>query len=141
MKFRIPTEEDEEINIMPLIDVVLMLLIFLMMSSHMKTIEMVPISLPVANNGKVPEEALDRQIITASIDQDGSVSYFTELRKMDIMELTTEITRQREANENLKVYLRADRLVQYKNIEAVMDACAQAGISDIIFGVVESGSL
>ncbi|HNX53053.1 MAG TPA: biopolymer transporter ExbD [Pontiellaceae bacterium] len=140
MKFKIPTEEDEEINVMPLIDVVLMLLIFFMVSSHMNTLERVTVSLPVADKAKVPEDARDRQVITVESETGGRVTYYMNLRKMDIKELSAEIVRLHEADENMKVYLRADRQVRHKHIKAVMEACAEAGIADIIFGVVESGS-
>lgn len=140
MKFKIPTEEDEEINVMPLIDVVLMLLIFFMVSSHMNTLERVTVSLPVADKAKVPEDARDRQVITVEAEAGGKVTYYMNLRKMDIKELSAEIARLHETDENMKVYLRADRQVRHKHIKAVMEACAEAGIADIIFGVVESGS-
>ena len=140
MKFKIPTEEDEEINVMPLIDVVLMLLIFFMVSSHMNTLERITVSLPVADKAKVPEDARDRQVITVEAEAGGKVTYYMNLRKMDIKELSAEIARLHETDENMKVYLRADRQVRHKHIKAVMEACAEAGIADIIFGVVESGS-
>ena len=45
MQFKTPFESgEEEINVMPLIDVVLMLLIFFMVTSHMKALELVPVS-------------------------------------------------------------------------------------------------
>ena len=140
MKFKIPHDEVEEINVMPLIDVVLMLLIFFMVSSHMKTLELVPISMPVAGNAKVPEDLRGRQIITVAAEADGGVSYYMNLQKLDIRGLSVEIAREQAANENIRIYLRADRQVLHKHIKAVMQACAAAGIADIIFGAFESGN-
>jgi biopolymer transport protein ExbD len=62
------------------------------------------------------------------------------LQQMDIKGLSAEITRLYEADENLRIYLRADRRVRHKHIKAVMEACAEAGIADIIFGTFESGN-
>ncbi len=139
MKFKIPVEVDEEINITSLIDIVFLLLIFFMVTSHLVSLERVPVLLPVADKAKVPEEARDRQIITVAAEADGGAGYYMNLQKIDIKELSAEITRQQAQNENVKIYLRADRQVRHKYIKAVMEACAEAGISDIIFGAFESG--
>jgi len=141
MKFRIPTEGgDDEINMAPMIDMVFLLLIFFMVASHLTALERVPVALPVADKAKVPEEARDRQLITVRPEADGGASYFMNLQKMDIKELSAEIARQHEADENIRIYLRADRQVTHKHIKAVMEACAEAGIADIIFGTYESGN-
>lgn len=140
MKFKIPTEGgDDEINMAPMIDMVFLLLIFFMVASHLTALERVPVSLPVADKAKVPEEARDRQIITVTAEKNGGVSYFMNLQKVSLKELTSEIIRQQKADENIRIYLRADRQVRHKHIKAVMEACAEAGIADIIFGAFESG--
>ncbi len=140
MKFKIPTEGgDDEINMAPMIDMVFLLLIFFMVASHLTAMERVPVTLPVADKAKVPEEARDRQIITVTAGKDGGAAYYMNLQEVDLKELTAAIVRQHEADENLRIYLRADRGVRHKHIKAVMEACAEAGIADIIFGVFESG--
>jgi biopolymer transport protein ExbD len=141
MNFKVPFESgDDEINVMPLIDVVLMLLIFFMVTSHMKSLELVPVLLPVADKAKVPEVTSDRQVITVSAETGGRVGYYMNLRKLNISELSAEIAKQQEVNKNVRIYLRADRQVRQKYIKAVIEACAAAGVADIIFGVVESGA-
>lgn len=141
MKFRIPTEGgDDEINMAPMIDMVFLLLIFFMVASHLTSLERIPVALPVADKAKVPEEARDRQLISVVAEPDGSAAYYMNLQKMDIQELSERIKQQAEADPNLRIYLRADRQVRYKNIKAVMGACAEAGIADIIFGAYESGN-
>ncbi len=141
MKFRIPTEGGEdEINMAPMIDMVFLLLIFFMVASHLTSLERIPVALPVADRAKVPEEARGRQLITVTAEADGSASYYMNLQKMDIKGLGAQIRQMEETDPNLRIYLRADRQVRYKNIRAVMEACAEAGISDIIFGAYESGN-
>ncbi len=140
MQFKIPTEGgDDEINMAPMIDMVFLLLIFFMVASHLTALERVPVSLPVADKAKVPEEAHDRQMITVLAEKDGAAGYYMNLQKMDIKELTAAIVRQQQADENIRIYLRADRQVKHRYIKAVMEACAEAGIADIIFGAFESG--
>lgn len=141
MKFRIPTEGgDDEINMAPMIDMVFLLLIFFMVASHLTALERIPVSLPVADKAKVPEEARDRQLITVLPKEDGSASYYMNLQEMDIRALGAEIVRLAAADPNLRIYLRADRQVRHKYIKEVMGACAEAGIADIIFGTYESGN-
>jgi biopolymer transport protein ExbD len=140
MQFKIPTEGgDDEINMAPMIDMVFLLLIFFMVASHLTALERVPVSLPVADQSKVPEEAGGRQMITVAVEENGRVAYYMNLQKMDIKTLSDEISRQKKSDESVRIYLRADRQVRHRYIKAVMDACAEAGIADIIFGTFESG--
>jgi biopolymer transport protein ExbD len=43
------------------------------------------------------------------------------------------------ADPELKVYLRADKATPHKNVKAVMQAMAAAGVGDFIFGVYTGG--
>lgn len=141
MQFKIPTEGgDDEINMAPMIDMVFLLLIFFMVASHLTAMERIPVSLPVADKAKVPEEARDRQLITVTAEANGEAAYFMNLQKVDIKELSAAIAQQQAKDENVRIYLRADRQVRHKYIKAVMEACAEAGIADIIFGTFESGN-
>lgn len=143
MKFKIPTAGgDDEINMAPMIDMVFLLLIFFMVASHLTALERVPVLLPVADEAKVPEEARDRQIITIlSMDDTGErAKIFMNLQEVNLEQFTAAIGKQFEADENLRVYLRADRRVKHKHVKAVMGACADAGVVDIIFGTFESGN-
>jgi biopolymer transport protein ExbD len=140
MKFRIPTEGgDDEINMAPMIDMVFLLLIFFMVASHLTALERIPVALPVADKAKVPEEARDRQLITVLAEPDGNAGYYMNLKKVDVNGLGREIARLYEADPDQSVYLRADRMVKHKYIKEVMGICAEAGLSDIIFGTYESG--
>jgi biopolymer transport protein ExbD len=43
-------------------------------------------------------------------------------------------------NPSIRLYLRADREVPFEMVKKALRACAEAGISDIIFGVFQSPS-
>lgn len=142
MKFKIPMEGgDDEINMAPMIDMVFLLLIFFMVASHLTTLERVPVKLPVADEATVPDEARDRQLVTllARGEGDDEAAIFMNLQEITLDEFSEEVREQYEADENMKLYLRADRRVKHKHIKAVMQACADAGVLDIIFGAFESG--
>ena len=143
MKFKIPMEGgDDDINMAPMIDMVFLLLIFFMVASHLTALERIPVALPVADKSNVPEETRDRQLITIrSMDDSGeNAEIFMNLQVVDLERFTTAIGNLYESDENLQVYLRADRRVQHKHIKEVMEACAGVGIVDIIFGTFESGN-
>lgn len=143
MKFKIPLEGgDDEIDMAPMIDMVFLLLIFFMVASHLTALERIPVKLPVAEASKVPEATQDRQMISIRATGDGNekAMIFMNLQEVEIEEFTVEIANLYEADSDLQVYLRADRNVQHKHIKAIMQACADVGIVDIIFGTFESGN-
>jgi len=143
MKFKIPMEGgDDEINMAPMIDMVFLLLIFFMVASQLASLERVPVKLPVADESKVPEEVLDRQLITVRpADASGEeAEIFMSMNSIDLETFTTQIGDMYIANENLKVYLRVDKDVKYKHIKEIMNACASVGIVDVIFATFESGN-
>ncbi|HKL22529.1 MAG TPA: biopolymer transporter ExbD [Tichowtungia sp.] len=143
MKFKIPMEGgDDDINMAPMIDMVFLLLIFFMVASQLASMERVPVELPVADKSKVPDEARDRQLITIRpADESGEgAEIFMNLQSIDLETFSSQIGDMYAANENLKVYLRADKNVKYKHIKELMNACAGVGIVDVIFGTFESGN-
>jgi len=143
MKFKIPIEGgDDEINMAPMIDMVFLLLIFFMVASHLTALERVPVLLPVADKAKVPEAVRDRQLVTllAADDSGAQATLFMNLQEVTLDEFTAAISRLYETDENLGVYLRADRRLMHKHIKAVMQACADIGVVNITFGTFESGN-
>ncbi len=141
MKFKIPIEGgDDEINMAPMIDMVFLLLIFFMVASHLTALERVPVLLPVADKAVVPKEARGRQLITIRAEDNlkETATIYMNLQAVDINQFATEIKKMYEADENLQVYLRADRFVKHRFVKGVMEACADAGVVDIIFGTFES---
>jgi len=141
MKFKIPIEGgDDDINMAPMIDMVFLLLIFFMVASHLTALERVPVLLPVADKAVVPKEARGRQLITLRAEDEAKEEavIYMNLQAVALPKFAEEIQKMQEADENLQVYLRADRFVKHRHVKAVMKACADAGINDIIFGTFES---
>jgi len=144
MKFKIPMEGgDDEINMAPMIDMVFLLLIFFMVASKLAQMERVPVELPVADKSKVPDETPHRQMISILPAKEGAdqAQIFMNLETIDNLEdFATKIGAMYAANENMKVYMRADKDVKYKHIKQIMDACSGVGIADVVFGTFESGN-
>lgn len=143
MKFKIPIEGgDDEINMAPMIDMVFLLLIFFMVASHLTALERVPVPLPVADKATVPEAVRDRQLVTllATDDSGAQATLFMNLQEVTLDEFAVAISHLYETDENLGVYLRADRRLMHKHIKAIMQTCADIGVVNITFGTFESGN-
>ena len=119
-----------EINVTPLVDVVLVLLVILLMVAPMLD-EEVPVELPVAASA-VPSEQVSTP--TLAIAADGGVSFEGAPLPSDALDerlSTIFATRPQKA-----VLLAADRTLGYARVVEVMDACRAAGIERI--GIVTS---
>ncbi len=141
MKFKIPIEGgDDEIDMAPMIDMVFLLLIFFMVASQLTTMERIPVKLPIADKAVVPEEARDRQLVTISTNEETheGATIYMNLKAVTLEEFSTAISELYASDEDLRIYLRADRFVKHHFVKDVMQVCAEAGLVDIIFATFES---
>ena len=139
MHFKSQFDDDEDINMAPMIDMVFLLLIFFMVASHMIKIDKTPVDLPQASSSVVPEKISDRTFITIrSSDTVGvEVEFFMNLKNTTIEDIQTKISDSFLDNENISICLRADKFVRHKHIKNIMKICAEIGISDVIFAAFE----
>tara|TARA_Y100000816_G_scaffold251010_1_gene201252 strand:+ start:51 stop:479 length:429 start_codon:yes stop_codon:yes gene_type:complete len=139
LHFKSQFDDDEDINMAPMIDMVFLLLIFFMVASHMIKIDKTPVDLPQASSSVVPEKISDRTFITIrSSDTVGEeVEFFMNLKNTTIEDIQTKISDSFLDNENISICLRADKFVRHKHIKNIMKICAEIGISDVIFAAFE----
>ena len=139
MHFKSQFDDDEDINMAPMIDMVFLLLIFFMVASHMIKIDKTPVDLPQASSSVVPEKISDRTFITIrSSDTVGEeVEFFMNLKNTTIEDIKTKISDSFLDNENISICLRADKFVRHKHIKNIMQICAEIGVSDVIFAAFE----
>ncbi len=142
MKFRIPVEGDDDINMAPMIDMVFLLLIFFMVASHMSKMDRTPVELPVAEKSTVPESAPGRQLITIrSQDTTGEeVDILMNLKAIKVEEIKSIVEKIMAENKDAEICLRADRYAKHKHVKEVMAACAEGGVANVIFATFESGN-
>lgn len=134
MKFWTPSEEDEDIDLTPMIDIVFLLIVFFMTVASMITAEKHPIDMPVSLNSVLPEDFGERSTIT--IKRDGSL--YAGVSQVTLEELPEILVRESKRRANLKVYLRADRGTEHQFVSEVMQACAAAGLSNVVFAAYQS---
>ena len=113
-----------EINVTPLVDVMLVLLIIFMITAPMLMRSM-DVSLPSATLRR--DDPTARTVVT--LDAQGRT--FVNEKAVNI-ELLEEQLRQRVEVENLRLaYLRADETLQYKEIIKLMDLMKRAGVDTV----------
>jgi biopolymer transport protein TolR len=115
-----------EINVTPLVDVVLVLLLVFMVTAPMMS-RGIDVSLPVANQPQIPPE--DR--ITVSIRADGRV--FVSDQPVNIVLLEDRLRGLTSGSPDSVVYLRADEALKYGDVIRVVDVIKRAGIDRIGF--------
>lgn len=116
-----------EINMVPLIDVVLVLLIIFMVTAPLLT-HAVPLDLPKATSNPTVEKP-DK--VEFAIDANGSLYWNGE-------QLTREDAAQRFLQEGQKrpqpeIFLRADQNVPYRYVAEMLADASKAGLSKVAF--------
>lgn len=115
-----------EINVTPLVDVVLVLLLVFMVTAPMMS-RGIDVSLPVANQ---PDTAPEERV-TVSVRADGRV--FLADRPMVLALLEDELRGRMESRQQKVVYLRADEALRYGKVIEVVDTLKRAGVEQIGF--------
>jgi biopolymer transport protein TolR len=115
-----------EINVTPLVDVVLVLLLVFMVTAPMMS-RGIDVSLPVANQPQIPPE--DR--LTVSIRADGKV--YVGDRIVNLILLEDELRGRMTGRPSKVVYLRADEGLRYGKVIEVVDTIKRAGVEQIGF--------
>ena len=111
-----------EINITPLVDVVLVLLVIFMITAP---VLQSGIEVNVPKTRTVKEISEERMVVT--IDRDQQV--FLNDKQINIHDLTTKLHGTDAAHQ--VIYLRADQRVPFGAFASVMDAVKQAGITNV----------
>ncbi len=131
MNFRKQRMEEPEINLIPFIDVLLVVLIFLMLSTTYSKFTELQITLPVANADKARDRP--REIIV-SVAGDGR--YSVNRKPVDgrsVDRLTAELITAAAGKPDAMVIISADALTAHQAVMNVLDAARRAGLSRLTF--------
>jgi biopolymer transport protein TolR len=121
-----------ELNLVPLIDVLLTILFFYMIVSPMMS-RGLDVNLPKSESNTVKPE--DRIVLTVTRGQE----VFVEKERVDISRLKDVLDSVRKTKPLINVYLRADKDAPYGAVVQVMDVVKRAGI-DRLGMVTEAAS-
>ena len=114
-----------EINVTPLVDVMLVLLIIFMVAAPMMT-SGVPIDLPQTQAGALNAQT---QPITISIKADGQV--FLQETQIDVAEVAAKLKAIATTGYNERIFVRGDGKAPYGVIADVMSRIQEAGYKNI----------
>jgi len=124
-------DDDEpmaEMNLIPMIDIALTLLIILMVTSAFIHRPGIALKLPVtATREGAPETNKDLVVL---IGKDGAY-YVDNLRQTDD-DLRTRLRRAAAANHDARVLIKGDRDVPYGRVMRAMDLARQAGLTRVV---------
>lgn len=121
-----------EINITPMVDVMLVLLIIFMVAAPMLTVG-VPVKLPETAAAALPTE--QEEPLTVTITSDGRLSIQTsEVTDAEMIPKLSAIAAERTSR---KIFLRADGAIPYERVAQVMGALNAGGFNEI--GLVTDG--
>jgi len=115
-----------EINVTPMVDVMLVLLIIFMVAAPLLTVG-VPVELPKTAASSLPSETEEPLAVT--ITADGTVTIMTtEVEMDDLVNRLRAIAVERADD---RIFLRADGAVPYQTVAQVMGALNRGGFSSI----------
>ena len=122
----------------PMIDVVFLLIIFFLVSSHLAKQESnMELPLPIAASG---QDDIDQLVprVTINVKSDGSL--WLAGRPIAADQLQDKFTALRkEKGEAIEVRIRGSRSAAYSTVEPIMLACTQASIWNVTYAVRREG--
>jgi biopolymer transport protein ExbD len=116
-----------EINMIPLIDVMLVLLVIFIITAPLLA-HSVKIDLPKASNAPVTPK---KETVRIAIDAAGEV--YWNAQRVDSSALRTRMSETGRAHPETELHIRADRNARYDSVAQVMSAAAHAGLTRIGF--------
>jgi biopolymer transport protein TolR len=123
-----------EINVTPLVDVMLVLLIIFMVSAPLLTVG-VPIDLPQSQAKSLDQE---REPLTLSVNDKGQV--FLQNTEIKIEELVDKLKAVAKQGAEERIYVRGDKKVDYGTVMKVMGRLQAAGYRKVALVTEVEGS-
>ncbi len=123
------TFDEPEINLIPLIDVLLVILIFLAATTSFVRLNQLKVSLPEAR-----AESVDNQAIHIAISQEGLYALNGQLLpSSEIADITEALRASSDNQPEPTLVINADSQATHESVVRVMEAARQAGISRVNF--------
>jgi len=136
MQFRRSSREEPEINLIPFIDVLLVILIFLMLSTTYSKFTEMQLRLPVADTDAqrdYPKEV----VVSVSIDGTYSVNK-SIVTGRSLEALLAALQAGAKAGKDSVVIISADANAKHQAVVTVMEAARRAGMTQITFATQSS---
>ncbi|MDY0331076.1 MAG: biopolymer transporter ExbD [Thiomonas sp.] len=136
MNFKRQTTEDPEVNLIPLIDVLLVILIFLMISTTYSKFTELKITLPTADAEKLQNHP---QEVIVSVSSGGEYAVNKQLLpNRTVSALTQSLLDASKGKADTMVVISADAQATQQSVVNVMEAARAAGLSRLTFATQKS---
>ncbi len=134
MNFRVRSKEEPEINLIPFIDVLLVILIFLMLTTTYSKYTEMQLRLPVADVDAQRDH--DREVLV-SVGADGQYSVNKQVvNGRGVAELAGALKASAKAGPESVLIIHADANAKHQSVISVMEAARRAGLTQITFATV-----
>jgi len=119
-----------EINVIPLVDIVLVLLIIFMVTATMITGKAIKVELPKASSGE------EQPASTLWITIDAKKQIYLNGQLTDDKNLAFAIRREKTANPQVQAILTIDRSITHGRVIGIIDIIRKAGVGNFSFNVM-----
>ncbi len=119
---------NSDINVTPMVDVMLVLLIIFMVITPMLQ-KGISVDMAKVNNPTPMEDADKEDALLVSVMRDGTVYFGAD--KITVDSLTSKVKDRLVNKVNKEVYLKADARAHYGKVVEVVDAVRAAGVDDL----------
>lgn len=128
------TPQHPGIQLAPLVDVLLLLLIFFLMTWNAARNENeLDVKIPKATAAKEKSAPIGDVIV--NVKADGNV--VVNRRTLSVPELTDLLKNLVQLNADQAVVIRGDEAGAYKNVVSVLNVCSQAGVTNVAFATAK----
>lgn len=119
-----------KINVTPMIDVIMVLIIFFLIVGRLASEHGARVNLPSSASGKV-ESDLAKVVVNVASVKPGETVLVIDGISLSISQLEEFLTRRRVNQPDSQVLLRADKALSYGDVEPVITLCRKVGFTSI----------
>lgn len=126
-----------EINVVPYIDVMLVLLVIFMITAPL-LVQGVKVTLPQADAKPLPQK--DQKPLIITVDQNGDYYLDAEKKSITLETMLTRIVAVRQHKPGTQLIVYGDEKVAYGNVIEIMSLLKKAGVEDVGLATEPPGS-
>lgn len=128
------------LNLAPMVDVMMCLLIFFMLATKMVEQERTRIDLPTAAEAKEPPRTEAGRFVVNIRSENGRPIYMLREESHTLASLLEQLNSAAKADARMTCLIRADKSVSFADVEAVLAECARSGVRGVQFGALQGES-
>jgi biopolymer transport protein ExbD len=137
MNFRPRAKEEPEINLIPFIDVLLVILIFLMLTTTYSKFTELQLTLPVADADQQRDHPKE---VIVSVASDGRYAINKSSVDGKSVDAIAQGLRGANASQGSVVIISADAMAPHQSVISVMEAARRVGLTQITFATQSSAA-